>query len=516
MHYCLPALERFDLNEILTLIQQQRYFVLHAPRQTGKTTYLKALAKHLNESGYYHCLYINVEAGQAARGKVHDALQFILGEIAFEAMNNLQDNYLDSMWQQSLERRGAYGALSDMLSRWARHTPKPIVLFIDEIDALIGDTLISVLRQLRSGYDKRPEGFPQSVILCGVRDVRDYRIFSDEHQAMILGGSAFNIKAESLRLSNFTQHDIATLYQQHTDTTGQPFARGVIEMVWELTQGQPWLVNALADEACFKQPAGKDRSYPITTEIMHAAKEQLIVRRDTHLDQLTHKLTEERVQRVLVPLLQGESLYDYGATEPDIEYLVDLGLVRRSGTGIVIANAIYQEVIPRELTSITQLSLESTIRPAWYIAPDGRLDMHKLLTAFQAFFREHAEHWIERFRYKEAGPQLLLQAFLQRIVNGGGRIEREYGLGRKRTDLLIVWRVGNEMQRVVIELKIQHASRAETIAQGLPQTWEYMDKCGTTCGHLIIFDRTVGKPWEEKIYTRVEHYNGHEIVVWGV
>ncbi len=153
---------------------------------------------------------------------------------------------------------------------------------------------------------------------------------------------------------------------------------------------------------------------------------------------------------------------------------------------------------------------------AWYIAPDGRLDMHTLLTAFQDFFREHSEHWVERFRYKEAGPQLLLQAFLQRIVNGGGRIEREYGLGRKRTDLLIVWRVGNETQRVVVELKIQHKSREQTIEQGLLQTWEYMDKCGTTSGHLIIFDRTVGKPWDEKIYTRVEHYNGHEIVVWGV
>jgi hypothetical protein len=213
--------------------------------------------------------------------------------------------------------------------------------------------------------------------------------------------------------------------------------------------------------------------------------------------------------------LQGESLQEQSALETDIQYLIDLGLIRRDSSGLQIANALYQEVIPRELSYVTQIALESYITPAWYVTPDGLLNMPKLLTEFQAFFREHAEHWVERFQYKEAGPQLLLQAFLQRVVNGGGCIEREYGLGRKRTDLLVVWHVGDQTQRVVIEGKIQYGTRERTIAQGLPQTWEYMDKCGTTDGHLIIFDRTVGKPWEEKIYTRRESYNGHEIVVWG-
>jgi hypothetical protein len=93
--------------------------------------------------------------------------------------------------------------------------------------------------------------------------------------------------------------------------------------------------------------------------------------------------------------------------------------------------------------------------PQWYLQADGRLDMAKLLNAFQAFFREHSEHWLARFDYQEAGPQLLLQAFLQRIVNGGGRIEREYGLGRMRTDLLLRWPYANEqVQTVVLELKL--------------------------------------------------------------
>jgi hypothetical protein len=135
---------------------------------------------------------------------------------------------------------------------------------------------------------------------------------------------------------------------------------------------------------------------------------------------------------------------------------------------------------------------------------------------------------LERFDYKEAGPQLLLQAFLQRIVNSGGRVEREYGLGLRRTDLLIIWKVedgsrkGDErepqsvIQRAVIELKILRGSRERTIAEGLPQTWEYVDRCGAKEAHLVIFDRTPGKTWEEKLFRQEETYRERSITVWGM
>ncbi|MEI2690504.1 MAG: hypothetical protein V9H69_12700 [Anaerolineae bacterium] len=115
--------------------------------------------------------------------------------------------------------------MGDVLSRWAERSPKPLVLLIDEVDALIGDTLIAVLRQLRAGYAKRPRLFPQSVVLCGVRDVRDYRIHSSRSQEIITGGSAFNIKARSLRMDDFDRAEVQSLYAQHTAETGQPFER---------------------------------------------------------------------------------------------------------------------------------------------------------------------------------------------------------------------------------------------------------------------------------------------------
>jgi hypothetical protein len=138
------------------------------------------------------------------------------------------------------------------------------------------------------------------------------------------------------------------------------------------------------------------------------------------------------------------------------------------------------------------------------------------LVAFQQFFRRHSEHWIERFDYKEAGPQLLMQAFLQRIVNGGGRVEREYGLGRTGTDLLLVWPYDGGEQTAVIELKILYGSLEETIAEGLAQTWGYMDKMGASDGHLIIFDRRSDRSWDEKIFRREEQFEGRPITVWGM
>ncbi len=511
-HYCLPPLTRFDLDEIMALLDQQKYFVLHAPRQVGKTSYLLALMDYLNQQGHYRCLYINVEGAQPTRENVEQGIRTILSELVSMARDFLQDRFPEEIWLDVLKSRGGYAALNEVLTRWAEASPKPLVLFIDEIDALIGDTLISVLRQLRTGYAKRPHRFPQSIILCGVRDVRDYRIYSDREKTIVTGGSAFNVKAESLRLGDFTRSEVESLYTQHTKETGQPFEPEALVLMWNLARGQPWLVNALGYEVCFRMKSGRDRSKPITVEMVNQAKERLVSRRETHLDQLVDKLSEERVRRVVGAILAGDENPDLIPTD-DVTYVRDLGLIRTEGQ-FTIANPIYQEVIPRELTYSTQLTI--THQPAWYIAPDGRLDMDKLLAAFQEFFRQHSEHWVERFDYKEAGPQLLMQAFLQRIVNSGGRIEREYGLGRKRTDLLVIWPYKDHVQQVVIELKIVHRSVEQTITEGLEQTWAYMDRCNALVGHLVVFDRDKEKTWVEKIFSREEMYQDTTIKVWGM
>jgi hypothetical protein len=516
-HYCLPPLSRFNLPEILGLIEQEKYFVLHAPRQTGKTSCLLALMDRLNREGRYCALYANLEAAQGARENVGEAMRAILGEISEEGRIHFKDTDLGEIAERAWQSQGPYNALNYLLTRWAESLDRPVVLMIDEIDALVGDTLISVLRQIRAGYARRPNSFPSTVILCGVRDVRDYRIHSDQEKVVITGGSAFNIKAESLRLGNFTRPEIEALFNQHTEETGQVFEAPALDKAWDLTAGQPWLVNALAYEACFRMPEGRDRAKPVGCEMIALAKENLIARRETHLDQLADKLREERVQRVIEPLLAGGARPEQ-LSEDDIQYVADLGLITTSGQ-MRIANEIYREVIPRVLTFSTQLTIAQ--EPAWYIQASGRLDLSKLLEAFQQFFREHSESWLERFDYREAGPQLLLQAFLQRIVNSGGRVEREYGLGRGRTDLLVIWPFPEGVQRAAIELKVLHKSRAQTVREGLAQVRSYADRCGAAEAHLVVFDRTPRKIWSKKIFRKIEVYktpDGRELTigVWGM
>src|SRR6056297_3165894 len=533
-NYCIDPLKRINKDEIMTLVGKKRYFILHAPRQTGKTSSLLALQDYINREGHYKCLYVNIETAQTARSNVAKGMKAIISSLDFANSITLGDQFFNQFLMDGVDKYGENDVLKRILSLWSLSNEKKIILLIDEIDALVGDTLISVLRQLREGYAQRPHAFPQSIILCGVRDVRDYRIFSDKDQQMITGGSAFNVKAKSLTVGDFTQEEIRTLYKEHTQETGQQFEEGIFELAWDYTRGQPWLVNALANEVCYENVIGRDRSKPITTQMFEGAKNELIIRRDTHIDQLADKLIEERVQRVIEPMLAGEA-FDEDVFNTDVEYCKDLGLIKKTEEGYQIANSIYREVIPRELGYMTQLSLESIYRRQWYVDKDGKLNMMKLLTNFQQFFREHSESWLTRFKYEEAGPQLLLQAFLQRIINGGGLIDREYGLGRKRTDLYIRWPIikdrftikekaypfpltynPDNLQRIVIELKLKHNYSLETVMdEGLKQTTAYVNKTGAKEAYLIIFDQE-NPNWEEKVFTEKREYNGLAITVFGM
>src|SRR6056297_113767 len=554
-NYCIDPLKRINKDEIMALIDNWRYFILHAPRQTGKTSSLLALQDYINREGRYICLYVNIETAQTARSNVAKGMKAIISSLDFANSITLGDDFFNQFLLDGVDKYGENDVLKRILSLWSINNKQKMILLIDEIDALVGDTLISVLRQLRSGYAERPVSFPQSIILCGVRDVRDYRIFSDKDQQIITGGSAFNVKAKSLTVGDFTKEEIKTLYEEHTKETGQEFEEPIFELAWDYTRGQPWLVNALANEVCFENKIGRDRSKPITAQMFEAAKAELIIRRDTHIDQLADKLKEDRVRRVIEPILEGSNEID-DVSEDDIQYCEDLGLIKREGS-LEIANEIYREVIPRSLSYATQRTIYQ--QPQWYVDDEGRLDMMKLLTNFQQFFREHSESWLTRFKYEEAGPQLLLRAFLQRIINGGGLIDRElgqknmslgvlksktppvgiieidYGLGRKRTDLYIRWPIikdrfaikdkaypfpltynPDDLQRIVIELKLKHNYSLETVMEeGLKQTAAYVNKTGAKEAYLIIFDQE-NPNWEEKVFTEKKEYNGLAITVFGM
>ncbi|MBK1720964.1 ATP-binding protein [Thiocystis violacea] len=497
-HYCLPPLQRWDLAEVQTLIDQEKYFLLHAPRQTGKTTCLLALMAHLNREGRYRALYVNIEGAQSAREQVEVGMATICSAIGRSARLYIQDGRLDDWYRNGGADWPAGDRLMRLLEFWAASDPRPAVLLLDEVDALIGDTLISLLRQLRAGYPQRPRHFPQTLVLCGVRDLRDYRIHASAEAAVITGGSAFNIKAKSLRLGDFSATEVTALLGEHTAETGQLFTPGALASVWDLTLGQPWLVNALAYETCFEMPEGRDRTRPIGADLIDRAKENLILRRVTHLDQLADKLREPRVRRVIEPMLAGT--LPGVVPEDDRQYLVDLGLLRRDGSGgLVIANPIYREVLPRALASGPQDSLPQ-IAPSW-LTPAGELDADALLTAFLAFWRQHGEPLLGSAPYHEIAPHLVLMAFLQRVVNGEGTLECEYAIGRGRMDLCLRYRAVT----LGIELKVWRDGAPDPLTEGLAQLDGYLAGLGLDGGWLVIFDRRAGQaPVGERLASREE------------
>jgi hypothetical protein len=500
-HYHIDPLTRINWEEIQQLIGQKRYFLLHAPRQTGKTSTLLAMMHALNAQGQFACAYANIEVAQTARNDVERGVDAMCSSISSHIDTYLPGTELGKWYYASGRNVSPSDRLRVLLQQWTMMSAKPTVLFLDEVDALVGDTLVSLLRQIRAGYAQRPESFPQSLILCGVRDIQDYRIHTS-NQEIITGGSAFNIKAKSLRMGNFSPEECRALLLQHTEATGQRFDEGIFQLLWDDTEGQPWLVNALAYELTWELEELRNRSIPITVEHYMQAREELIQSRATHLDQLVDKLKEDRVHRVISAILSGEEEPSFRGA--DLDYVYDLGLIQKKPS-VRIANRIYMETIPRELTWAKQVGIANQ-DTAWYVEADGRLNTPKLLRAFQQFFRMNAESWDQRFDYREAGPQLLLQAFLQRIINGGGRIHREYALGRRRTDLLIEWPMTKQgyfgpMQRIVIETKILRKSLESTIEEGVTQTKDYGQKAGADDLHLIIFDRS-DRSWEEKIAER--------------
>jgi len=351
----LPTANR--LPELRRLIDQQLYFVLHAPRQVGKTTAMMELARELRTEGRFNAVVVTVEPGHAFLHDTDAAELAILDGWRADAVL-LPAELQPPPWPQV--QPGA--RIRHALQAWTLASPRPLVVFIDEIDAL-----------------------------------------------------------------------------------------------------------------------------------------------------------ENEPRRVIQPMLAGDELIE--APEDDRRFVVDLGLARKAnGRHLEIANPIYREIIPRVLTGSAQDTTVQDVK--WYVLPDGRLDMDKLLTEFQQFFRENSESRIECFDYKEAGPQLLLQAFLPRIINGGGRIEREYGLGRGRTDLLVIRPYQNSsgggVQRIVLELKILRKALDKTIAEGLAQTLEYGERCNADEMHLVVFDRAKRKAWSKKIFRRTRKLRGVTIKVWGM
>ena len=503
IHYTVDSLPR--LPDVPNLIEEGHYFILHAPRQTGKTTYLYALMNQLNYAGKHTALTVNIQAAASGRDADHAMM------IAAAAIYRQAERYLPELERPDVKELDqevfSKGQLEGYLNRWAKKNPKPIVLFIDEADSLLDDLFLALLRQLRAGFEARPKGFPHSIALIGLRDVRDYKIRIRPQRESLGTGSPFNIKTKSIFMDVFTPSGVNALLDMHTAETGQVFSQEVREEIYRLTQGQPWLTNALANQIV-REILKNDYSQTITPANVVQAREELIQRRDTHLDSLIDKLREPVVKDVAEAIIGGEVLVSDRLND-SVAYVQDLGLITRKSP-IKFANPIYAEIVPRVLNYGWEVSFnQDLVDQVWYVK-DGRLDMDALLTAFQKFYRRNSEAWLEKFDFREVGRQLMLMAFLQRIINAGGTIEREMAVGNGRCDLLVEF----GPQRFVIELKLRRDQYCEE--EGLEQIARYLDRLGMDHGYFILFEIDPKIPWENRIYRKEVKQDGKKISLIGM
>ena len=500
-HYMLSPEERLVGGQLSRYIEDKLYWVLHAPRQTGKTTFLQSWMREINAGDKQVACYVTVERCQGVADP-KDAIPAICN--AIKASADIYELPIPETIDDPLS------ALSHTLKDWAKLVaPKPLVVLFDEVDVLVGETLISFLRQLRGGFASRGVGkFPVSLALVGMRDLKDY-ITTAKDGVAPNPGSPFNIKKDSAQLTNFSENDITRLFAQRTEETGQPITAEALKYVFEQSYGQPWIVNSLFDRATTRI-LDRDSTETVTIEHIKEAREQMVMARETHLDTLAYRLEDERIRRVIEKLMTGEADARLAEGEP-FRICNDLGLIARTDNGWTVANPIYREVIAREITFSSQ---EMIPKPEWrWQNDDGSLDMDALLREFQKFWRRHSEVWESRSNYTEAFPHLLLMAFLQRVINGGGHIDREYAAGRGRMDLALLY----NRRWYIIEIKLIHDyDTPETVREeGLEQITRYRNSIDpATPSYLAIFDRrkkSKDLPWDEKIKWETE---GDIAILW--
>ncbi|MCL1992218.1 MAG: ATP-binding protein, partial [Spirochaetes bacterium] len=407
-HYMLDPFRGIN-SELMELIDGEQYFVIHAARQSGKTTLLWGLVNSINAKGDYYALYCSLETITVFTDP-EKGIPEIVGKIE----SCLEQQNLPAGFAKEADYSRTSSVLQSSFVKYCRSLDKPLVVFFDEADCLSNGTLITFLRQLRDGYISRGMvPFIHSVALVGMRNIRDYKSLIRPGYETVGSASPFNIMTESFSLRNFTQAEVAELYAQHTEQTGQVFEAAAIEHIFEQTQGQPWLVNAVARNAV-KKITKDAHSTPITKKLAEQGIENIIFEWGTHFDSMMERLKEPRVRNVIKPLILGDSFID--KRSGDYLHTRDLGLIREIGGKVEPANPIYAELMVRTLSWNVLRSIEEEHRS--YAAPrylkDGKIDMDFLLRDFQAYWRENSEIWTTRYRehfyqYDEAAPHLVLQ-----------------------------------------------------------------------------------------------------------
>ena len=490
-HYQLPAAPR--LPDAPFLVDQGAYCLLRAPRRTGKTTTLRALASKLNAEGRFAALTISASIGEPTGGELGRTERALLASLRIAASHDLPAALRPPVFPESAEGTLLWAALD----AWARVCPLPLVLLFDDVDTLHGAALRSLLRQLEVGFSRRPSFFPWSVVLSSAVDLLAERMepgVSGAEAVRVGPPLPFDIAASSETLLAFTEEEVRALYAQHTAETGQVFEDAAVRLSYSLSAGHPFLVQALAVEATRLVGA----SLPITEANLRAASQRLLEKRISPIDHLGARLLEPRVRRLVEPLLAG-SAFVAAAHEEDVQFARDIGLFAQ-GDPARIEGGQHQALVPQLLSlGVARAITEDFSR---FFDKDGRLDFLTLLHAFTVFYATHGEELLAALPFRKIGPELILLGFLYRALEGHGHLDVVYGGLKNRIEVRLSVPAGETEQREVLVLVSRRKGDTDTKERGLGYLEDCIESDGAETGTLVVFDRREKTALSERVRLR--------------
>lgn len=499
-HYCIPPISRIDTKKIWQLILQKKYFLIRGPKQSGKTSYLLALAQAINQKGQLKCLYFNIESLRGIQENMEESIKSVLFEIASRARDTFNDEYLEEMVSGILQKRGSFHALNELLTQWSKRSDRPIVLLIDEIDTLKGNVLTSFLSQIRAGYDKRPTFFPQSIVFCGTHDVIEKQ---------------FNIKDTTITISYFKRPEMETMLMTYIQKHDLEIEDGVMQKIWDYSNGQPWIISTIAGELFYEMLPYKNMKKIHVTDITEAII-NIIEKKGNHLEFLIDQLRDERVQKCMVPMLMGEGIAE-NLREEDVGFIRELGFLKETNP-LEISNCLYKELLPRVLFNpvLYLINLDHTD----FTTERGLVDTDKLMKSFQTFFKNHADRLVSLINYGNAGSILIFQALLQKLTEWNMTITRTYAINQNYVviELHRDYPCEQNMLFFIKHFNVKAPEQNRLTMQSIMDDFAmYIAKRPEVKAefHLIAINLNINFLWEEKLFSVRKEKQGKIMTLWG-
>ncbi len=493
-HYVVARTE--EISDFIERVEEGKYVVLFAPRQTGKTTFFQAALETL-------------AVGNAATAQAESASKFTYFPIQlnFDVYKNTAvADFYANLYQDICEeieglfqRRGGspsealiqfladtkltdHHAMRRFFRNLARFlTPQKFVLIIDEFDGIPPAALSDFLHTLRHIYIAGKPRCPHSVGIIGVKSIAQLN-----YDRSI---SPFNIQDE-FQLPNFTLEQVQELLGQYTDEVGQPFVPEVIAAIHKQTAGQPVLVNRFAQ--ILTEELEVPKTEPMTMAHFSEAHAQLLEEDNVNF---THLLTNIRrdpsFEKFLMRIMAHEEGVDFNLRSDIINELATYGVIARGDDGMCeIINPMYLYCILQAFKPVVNgledayLSEEDSDGFLDYLTPTGHIKMEALLDNFRDFIVRVGFQILQvpDTPQESVGRHLLLAYLDQFVKLIGGFMHIEVPTGRGRMDIIII----HNQEKYIVETKIWRGDNR--YQAGKKQLAAYLSSEGVTEGYYIVFD----------------------------